>query len=46
MKVREVIFFMRAKHIIGHFDGFFKEFKKVEISMKNPKLYVLPKYKK
>jgi len=27
---------MQAKHIIGHFKGFFIEIKKVEISMKNP----------
>ena len=25
MKVREVIFFMRAKHFISHFKGFFME---------------------
>ena len=36
MKVWDVIFFMQAKHIIGHFKGFFMEIKKVEISMKNP----------
>ena len=29
-------FCMRAKHIIGHFKGFFMEIKKVKISRKNP----------
>jgi len=33
MKVRDFIFFMRAKHIIGHFKGFFMEIQKVEISI-------------
>jgi hypothetical protein len=37
LKVRDIIFFSQAKHIIWHFAGFFEGVKKVKASSKNPK---------
>ncbi len=48
LKVRQVIFVMRAKQIIGHYEGFFREGKKSRPPRKTSRkdqISVLPAYK-